>query len=79
MTEAMSAILDYGFNELGLNRIDAVMIPENIASKKLLEKVGFQKEGLLADYEQWGSKGFVDLSMYAILRRAWTNQRLPGE
>ena len=40
-------------------------MPENTASIRLLEKLGFQKEGLFKQYEKWGSKGFVDLLMYA--------------
>jgi len=71
MTEALSAIIDLGFKEVGLNRIDAVVMPENDASIKLLEKLGFCNEGLLREYENWGSKGFTDLCMLSILRRVW--------
>jgi RimJ/RimL family protein N-acetyltransferase len=38
----------------------------------MLEKLGFRKEGLLEEYEKWGSKGFVDLCMFAMLRKAWS-------
>ena len=71
MTEALGAILDYGFTEMGLNRIDALIMPGNTASIRLLEKLGFQKEGLLAEYERWGRKGLVDLCIYAILYKTW--------
>jgi len=71
MTEALTALLAFGFGEMGLNRIDAVIMPDNIASVRLLEKLGFCNEGLLRKYENWGSKGFVDLFMFAILRTAW--------
>jgi [ribosomal protein S5]-alanine N-acetyltransferase len=71
MTEALEAIIDLGFREMSLNRIDAVVIPENSASIKLLEKLGFQNEGLLKEYENWGSKGFADLCMLALLRKSW--------
>lgn len=73
MTEALSAMVDFGFDEMGLNRIEAVVMPENIASIKMLEKLGFRKEGLLGEYEKWDSKGFVDLYMFAVLRKAWTH------
>jgi RimJ/RimL family protein N-acetyltransferase len=33
--------------------------------------LGFYNEGLLKEYENWGSKGFVDLCMLSILRRVW--------
>jgi ribosomal-protein-alanine N-acetyltransferase len=71
MTEALSAIIDYGFGEMELNRIEAVVMPENTASIKMLGKLGFRKEGSLSEYEKWGSKGFVDLLMFAMLRKAW--------
>ena len=71
MTEALAAVIDFGFKEMELNRIEAVIMPENTASINLLEKLGFRKEGLLAEYERWGSKGFVDLWMFAMLRYGW--------
>ncbi|MBE0696431.1 MAG: GNAT family N-acetyltransferase [Anaerolineaceae bacterium] len=71
MTEALAAIMDYGFHEIGLNRIDAVVIPANTASIKLLEKLGFSNEGILKEYENWGKKGFVDLSMLSMLKKTW--------
>ncbi len=71
MTEALCALLALGFNAMGLNRIDAVVMPENSASIKLLEKLGFCNEGLLRDYENWGSKGFTDLCMLSLLKKSW--------
>jgi ribosomal-protein-alanine N-acetyltransferase len=75
MTEALQAIIETGFREMGLNRIEAVVMPENLASIKLLEKLGFWHEGTLKEYENWGKKGFTDLGMYCLLRKAW---RFPG-
>ncbi len=71
MCEALGRLVEFGFNELGLNRIDAVVIPENEASIKLLEKLGFHNEGLLKEYENWGAKGFSDLYMLALTKGAW--------
>ena len=71
MTEALEAIIDLGFGVMNLNRIDAVVIPENEASIKLLEKLGFLNEGLLKEFENWGSKGYVDLYMFSLLRKEW--------
>ena len=72
MAEALSAMIDFGFDEMDLNRIEALVMPENSASIKMLEKLGFRNEGLLEEYEQWGSKGFVDLCMFAMLRKDWS-------
>lgn len=68
MTEALTAILEFGFEALELNRAEAFVMPENTASIRLLEKLDFINEGLLAKYENWGSKGFVDLYIFALLR-----------
>ena len=69
MTEALNAIIKFGFQEIGLNRIQAVVMPENQGSEKLLEKAGFQNEGILREYENWGEKGFVDVSIFSLLKR----------
>ena len=49
-TEAVSKVISYGFEEMGLTRIGAVVFIENEASNKLLTKKGFEKEGLLKGY-----------------------------
>jgi ribosomal-protein-alanine N-acetyltransferase len=68
MTEALGAIIQLGFREVGLNRIQAVVMPGNEASDKLLEKLRFRSEGVLREYENWGDKGYVDVVMYSLLR-----------
>ncbi len=45
-TEAARACLDYGFNELKLDYIIAVVFPENIASRRVLEKCGMTQRGM---------------------------------
>ena len=65
-TEALSALLKFGFKELQLHRIEAGCAVENIASIKVLEKVGMTREGskrkVLPIRGQW-----VDNYQYAIL------------
>ena len=68
MTEALDAILGFGFREYGLNRIQALVMPGNEGSERLLEKLGFRMEGALRQYENWGAKGYVDLSVFSLLR-----------
>ncbi|WP_243297576.1 GNAT family N-acetyltransferase [Bacillus litorisediminis] len=46
MTEAVRMIVDYAFLELNLHRLDAGVMPHNIGSIRVLEKVGFHKEGI---------------------------------
>ena len=72
MSEALTAIIGLGFSEVGLNRIQAVVMPENEGSNKLLEKLGFRREGVLREYENWGDKGQVDVLMFSLLRSEFT-------
>ncbi len=71
MTEALGAIIEFGFKRVGLNRIEAVVMPGNQVSVKLLEGLGFHQEGVLREYENWGDKGYVDLMMFSLLRREY--------
>ena len=70
MSEAMRAILDYGFQSMQLNRAHALVDPRNLASQRLLAGLGFQREGLLHDFER-EPVGYVDLEMWALLRHDW--------
>ncbi|APO46106.1 alanine acetyltransferase [Paenibacillus xylanexedens] len=45
-TDAVRLVVDHGFNKLKLHRIEAGAMTHNIASIRVLEKVGFQKEGI---------------------------------
>lgn len=46
MTEAVRLLVDFGFKELKLHRIEAGVMPHNLGSIRVLEKAGFQKEGI---------------------------------
>lgn len=50
MTEALEQVIPFAFNKLGLHRLEAACIPHNVRSIRLLEKAGFQREGLLRSY-----------------------------
>jgi ribosomal-protein-alanine N-acetyltransferase len=50
MTEILEALLDYMFDIVGLNRVMANYMPHNIASEKVLLKLGFEKEGFARKY-----------------------------
>ncbi|PEJ51775.1 MULTISPECIES: GNAT family N-acetyltransferase [unclassified Bacillus (in: firmicutes)] len=69
-TEAVKALLNYGFDMLQLNRIGAIVYPENLPSQKLLEKIGFTNEGLLREYLIQGTS-VHDTYAYSILRKEW--------
>lgn len=50
MTESVKAVLSYGFNDLSLNRIEALVDIKNEISIKILNKFGFRKEGILRQH-----------------------------
>jgi ribosomal-protein-alanine N-acetyltransferase len=66
-TEAVSAMLDHCFRELGLHRVQAFIQPDNGASRALAEKLGFRCEGLLRDNLRVGDNWHDEL-LYALLR-----------
>ena len=50
MTEAVRAALEFAFRELKLHRVEAASIPENVPSVRVLERVGFEREGYMRAY-----------------------------
>jgi len=50
MTRSVNAVLSFAFDELGLHRIEAACMPENRSSIGVLERCGFQREGLARKY-----------------------------
>ena len=50
MSEAVEAIIDYGFNALRLHRIEAFIGPDNVASLRLIKKMHFVQEGILREH-----------------------------
>jgi [ribosomal protein S5]-alanine N-acetyltransferase len=66
-SETLQAVVKYGYQHFQLERIEALIEPDNIASQKLVEKVGFKREGLLRHYEFSCGK-FDDLYMYSLLK-----------
>ncbi|WP_191567355.1 GNAT family N-acetyltransferase [Metabacillus idriensis] len=73
-SEAFEVVIKYGFEQLNLQRIQALIEPPNISSKKLVERKGFIKEGLLRNYEFTCGK-FDDLFMYSLLKQDFDNQQ----
>jgi ribosomal-protein-alanine N-acetyltransferase len=66
-SEAGSAVVRFGFEALGLNRIYAFHMARNAASGKVLQKLGMQREGVLRQrVRKWGR--FEDVMAYAVLR-----------
>jgi [ribosomal protein S5]-alanine N-acetyltransferase len=70
MPEALRHILHFGFAEMQLNRIEADCTSLNTASVRVLEKVGFQHEGVQRDQYFEGGQ-FYDLMLFSLLKREW--------
>lgn len=66
--EAMHAILPFGFGQMELNRVEAQFSPQNTGSRRVLEKAGFQREGVLRDYA-YHRGAFWDVEVYSLLKR----------
>jgi len=66
MTEALAAMIDFGFKKMNLHTIEANIDPANIASEKLLEKMGFKKEGHITESFLFDGK-FTDTGVYSLL------------
>lgn len=67
-TRAVSAMVNYLFNTVGINRIQAFVMPANEKSQKVLYKNNFVKEGIMRQSQYWKGKGVVDLVVYSCLR-----------
>ena len=74
MTEAVRAVVRFGFEEMSLNRIEADTDAENYGSMRVLEKVGFRREGIQHEqYFEWDE--FHDLVLFALLRKEFLRLR----
>jgi RimJ/RimL family protein N-acetyltransferase len=68
--EAVRGLLDYLFNELGLHRVVADCDVDNVASIKLLERLGFRREGHFIE-KTWANGTWASDYLYAMLDREW--------
>ena len=68
MHEALNAILPWAFENMELHRIEARIHPDNLASVKLAERLGFQVEGTLREVAFWNNTHY-DMVQLSLLRR----------
>ena len=69
MTKVLSAVLDFAYYKMCLNRIEAKTMTHNLASAGLLLKTGFQKEGVLKSYRKVRG-AFIDVDLYSLILNA---------
>jgi len=72
MREALWALLDYAFGPMKLRRLEADIDPRNGNSLRVVENLGFSREGLLR--ERWNVAGEIqDAAFFGLLAREWRN------
>jgi RimJ/RimL family protein N-acetyltransferase len=67
MTEAVDALIEYGFNKVGLRRIEAGIDPRNVPSIHLAERLGFRREGYLREHWVTGEGEVADTVLYGLI------------
>jgi ribosomal-protein-serine acetyltransferase len=73
VTRSCMKIISYGFNHLGLHRIECKVATTNLKSQAIPEKLHFKKEGILRDAE-WVNNKYNDLFIYSLLSDEWAHE-----
>jgi len=73
-TEASRAVVDFGFAQLGLHRVQARYLTRNPASGRVMQKLGMRSEGVHRHVIRKNDR-FEDLEMYAVLADEWASAR----
>jgi RimJ/RimL family protein N-acetyltransferase len=77
MQEALAAVIDCAFGEMSLRRLQAEVEAKNTASGRLLQRLGFTREGILR--ERWLTKsGSMNAEIYGLLRHEWATAKAPA-
>lgn len=72
MSQALETVIDYGFRDLKLDKIEIRVATENMKSRALPERFGFLEEGVLRNAE-WLYDRYVDHVVYGLLRDEWAH------
>lgn len=68
MTKSCAAMIDYAFNDVGMNRVEIYCATDNLKSRAIPERLGFKQEGIIRDAE-WLYDHYVDGVIYGMLAR----------
>lgn len=68
MTEALTAVINFGFNDLQLHSFEANINPDNENSRRLLTKLGFKKEAYFRENYYYDGK-YLDSEIYSLLKQ----------
>ncbi|MBN1676924.1 MAG: GNAT family N-acetyltransferase [Candidatus Thermoplasmatota archaeon] len=75
MSEAMRAVIDFGFERMKLTRIEAFVFLFNTRSTRMLERLGFRREGILRSRVMTSDGVISDDTIYAMTRDDWLAAR----
>lgn len=67
ISEAINAVINYGFQKMKLHTIEANINPHNLASRRVLEKQGFQQEGFYRENYYFNGK-YLDTAVFSLLK-----------
>lgn len=67
ITEALYAVISFGFHALDINRIEAEIMEGNENSIQVMHNMGFKQEGVLRHWMYWNDKHY-DMLMFSLLR-----------
>jgi len=70
-SEAMRAVVRFGFEQLDLHRLEAITATENARSIRLLERLGLKREGVRREYSQQADGSFQSSAIYGLLREEY--------
>lgn len=73
ITEALRAVIDFGFKQLEINRIEAEVMQGNVISERVLDKLNFRNEGVLRQWMFWNEKHY-DMTMFSLLKTEWAEK-----
>jgi ribosomal-protein-alanine N-acetyltransferase len=68
MPEALRAVLQFGFNVMGLHSVEANIHPDNLASRRVLEKLGFAQEGYFRENFLEADGRFSDTAVFGLVK-----------
>lgn len=74
MTDAVKALIKYGFEQMNLNRIEILCAVQNMKSRAIPERLGFTNEGVCRQNE-WLYDHFIDAVAYSLLASEWKTQQ----
>ncbi len=74
MSESLSSIISFFFEEVNAKRIESQHDPRNVGSGRVMQKCGMKFEGILRNYD-WSNQGIVDAVVYAVLAEDYVKMK----